>query len=142
MGSPVPANLTVGQRQTAITLDARVNLVFGLGLTYSGTFYPSATWTRRNANGDFVNEAGTGPPPGGTPLTGKYSVFGQQSAGISFAPACNCWRLDVIGRLPPPGGQYVQPSPGVFEVSTFQWRFPDILFLLTIQNFGTFGAGG
>ena len=142
VGSPVPANLTVGQRQTAITLDARVNLVFGLGLTYSGTFYPSATWTRRNANGDFVNEAGTGPPPGGTPLTGKYSVFGQQSAGISFAPACNCWRLDVIGRLPPPGGQYVQPSPGVFEVSTFQWRFPDILFLLTIQNFGTFGAGG
>ena len=139
VGSPVPANLTAGQRQTSITIDARVTLVFGLGLTYSGTFYPSATWTRRNPAGEFINEAGTGPPSGGVPLTGSYSVLGQQSAGISFAPACNCWRLDVIGRLPPPFGQYVS---GTTTQSSFVWRFPDILFLLTIQNFGSFGAGG
>ena len=141
MGSPVPANLTLGQRQTAITIDARVNLVFGLGLTYSGTFYPSATWTRRNANGDFVNEAGDGRPDR-RPAHREVQRVRPAVAGISFAPACNCWRLDVIGRLPPPGGQYTQPSPSVFEPSAFMWRFPDILFLLTIQNFGTFGAGG
>jgi hypothetical protein len=146
VGNPVPANLTVGQRQTAITIDARVTLAFGLGLTYSGTFYPSATWTRRDANGDFIN-ANTD-PLGTPPLRGSYSVLGQQSAGISFAPACNCWRLDVIGRLPPPTGQYRQvanpPASNLTlqELSSFQWRFPDILFLLTIQNFGTFGAGG
>jgi hypothetical protein len=140
VGNPVPANLTLGQRQTAITIDARVNLVFGLGLTYSGTLYPSATWTRRNPAGQFIDEGGN---PTGTPVTGRYSVLGQQSAGISFAPACNCWRLDVIGRLPPPSGQFVQnTTTGAFEPSSFQWRFPDILFLLTIQNFGTFGAGG
>jgi hypothetical protein len=89
----------VGQRQTAITVDARVTLVFGLGLTYSGTFYPSATWTRRDPSGQFIDISGA---PTTTAVTGTYSVLGQQSAGISFAPACNCWRLDVIGRLPPP----------------------------------------
>ncbi|HEY3585655.1 MAG TPA: hypothetical protein VGK85_00815, partial [Myxococcaceae bacterium] len=59
-----------------------------------------------------------------------------------FAPACNCWRLDIIGRLPPPVGQYVQqpPQTGPFVPSAFNWRFPDLIFLLTIQNFGTFGA--
>jgi LPS-assembly protein len=140
VGSPVPANLTVGQRQTAITIDARVTLVFGLGLTYSGTFYPSANWTRRDANGNFLDLAGA---PTSTPVTGRYSALGQQSAGISFAPACNCWRLDVIGRLPPPFGQVgTNPSNNPTEPSSFIWRFPDILFLLTIQNFGTFGAGG
>jgi hypothetical protein len=32
------------------------------------------------------------------------------------------------------------PGTGPFVRSTFQWRFPDVIFLLTIQNFGTFGA--
>jgi LPS-assembly protein len=136
VGSPLPAGFREGQRQTAITLDARVSLVFGLGLTYTGTLFPAAAWTRRDANGNTV-----GPPPGNsptaTPVTGKYSVLGQQNFGISFAPACNCWRLDIIGRLPPPLFQYV---PGTSTPSTFNWRFPDLLFLLTIQNFGTFGA--
>ena len=38
--------------------------------------------------------------------------------------------------------QYVQQPPGTgpFVPSTFNWRFPDLIFLLTIQNFGTFGA--
>lgn len=143
VGSPVPLGFRVGQRQSTLTLEARVNLVFGLGLTYSGTLYPGATWTRRDANG-----APIGPPPSNAPTTeaaaptGKYSLLGQQNFGISFAPACNCWRLDIIGRLPPPSGQYV-PDPqnaGSFVPSTFNWRFPDLIFLLTIQNFGTFGA--
>jgi LPS-assembly protein len=142
VGGPIPTNLTNGQRQTAITLEARINLVFGLGITYAGTLYPAASWTRRNANGQPVAEDGVTVVPADQALKGNYSVLGQQSFGVSFAPACNCWRLDIIGRLPPPGGQYrpVPNQPNQFELSTFQWRFPDLLFLLTIQNFGTFGA--
>jgi LPS-assembly protein len=138
VGGPVPDNFRTGQRQSAITLEARINLVFGLGVTYSGTLFPAATWRTRNADGQPIAAPS---PPDGLPTSGSYSVLGQQSFGISFAPACNCWRLDIIGRLPPPGGQYRQiPNTANFEVSTFQWRFPDLLFLLTIQNFGTFGA--
>ncbi|HEY1333460.1 MAG TPA: hypothetical protein VGF31_04320, partial [Myxococcaceae bacterium] len=143
IGSPVPTGFRDGQRQSAITLDARVTLAWGLGLTYSGTLYPGATWTLRDANGNPI-----GPPPDNAPTTeaaapkGKLSLLGQQNFGISFAPACNCWRLDIIGRLPPPYGQWA-PNPqnaGSYVPSTFNWRFPDLIFLLTIQNFGTFGA--
>jgi LPS-assembly protein len=139
VGNPVPDNFRTGQRQSAITLEARINLVFGLGLTYAGTLFPAATWRARNADGQPVPAPS---PPADLPTSGSYSLLGQQSFGISFAPACNCWRLDIIGRLPPPGGQYrpVPNQPNQFELSTFQWRFPDLLFLLTIQNFGTFGA--
>jgi LPS-assembly protein len=139
VGGPVPDNFRTGQRQSAITLEARINLVFGLGLTYAGTLFPDATWTARNADGQLI-PAPSSPP--GLPTSGSYSLLGQQSFGLSFAPACNCWRLDIIGRLPPPGGQYrpTAGDPSKSELSTFQWRFPDLLFLLTIQNFGTFGA--
>ena len=137
VGSPVPSGFRNGQRQSAISFEAHVSLVFGLGLTYSGTLYPGATWTLRDATGATIDA------PNGEKkvVTGSYSVLGQQNFGVSFAPACNCWRLDIIGRLPPPFGQYVQETPGgPFVRSTFQWRFPDLIFLLTIQNFGTFGA--
>ncbi|HZW88338.1 MAG TPA: LPS assembly protein LptD, partial [Myxococcaceae bacterium] len=153
VGSPVPAGFRDGQRQSSLTLETRVTLVWGLGLTYSGTLYPGATWTLRDANGNLIN----GPPASvpvvartvgvaqavdPKPATGRYSLLGQQNFGISFAPACNCWRLDIIGRLPPPIGQYMPDpvNPGSFVRTTFDWRFPDLIFLLTIQNFGTFGA--
>jgi LPS-assembly protein len=139
VGSPVPAGFREGQRQSAISLEAHVTLAFGLGLTYSGTLYPGATWTLRDPNGNLIPAPGTTEP---VPVTGRYPLLGQQNFGISFAPACNCWRLDVIGRLPPPLGQFVQNPPGTgpFVPATFNWRFPDLIFLLTIQNFGTFGA--
>ncbi|HUM12853.1 MAG TPA: LPS assembly protein LptD [Myxococcaceae bacterium] len=144
VGSPVPSGFRNGQRQSAITLEAHVNLVFGLGLTYSGTLYPAATWTLRDANGTLIDGPPVGNPPTAEakPVTGRYSLLGQQNFGVSFAPACNCWRLDIIGRLPPPFGQYVPDPqvPGASVRSTFNWRFPDLIFLLTIQNFGTFGA--
>jgi len=153
VGSPVPVGFRDGQRQSAITLEARVNLVWGLGLTYSGTLYPGATWTLRNPDGALVPSpplavpvvargVGVAQTVEPAPVTGSYSLLGQQNFGISFAPACNCWRLDVIGRLPPPFGQYVtDPQNAASYVrSTFNWRFPDLIFLLTIQNFGTFGA--
>ena len=153
VGSPVPENFRVGQRQSAITLDIRLNLVFGLGLTYSGTLYPSATWTVRNPDGTLAASPPYYVPVLATtvgvaqnvvqpPATGSYSALGQQNFGISFAPACNCWRLDIIGRLPPPTGQYAPDPqhPGFYIPTTFNWRFPDLIFLLTIQSFGTFGA--
>lgn len=153
VGSPVPSNFLTGQRQSSITLDARLNLAFGLGLTYSGTLYPAATWTARTPSGAAVASPPYAVPvltPGvgvarnvvQPPATGSYSLLGQQNFGISFAPACNCWRLDIIGRLPPPFGQYVGDprNPGAYVPSTFNWRFPDLIFLLTIQSFGTFGA--
>ena len=153
IGSPVPAGFRNGQRQSAISLEAHVTLVFGLGLTYSGTLYPGATWTLRDPNGVPINSppvavpvvargVGVAQTVERAPVTGSYSLFGQQNFGISFAPACNCWRLDIIGRLPPPFGQYVQQPPGTgpYVPSAFNWRFPDLIFLLTIQNFGTFGA--
>ena len=144
VGSPVPSGFRNGQRQSAITLEAHLNLVFGLGLTYSGTLYPGATWTLRDANGTPIDGPPVGNPPTAEakPVTGRYSLLGQQNFGVSFAPACNCWRLDIIGRLPPPFGQYVPDPqvPGASVRSTFNWRFPDLIFLLTIQNFGTFGA--
>jgi len=153
IGSPVPAGFRNGQRQSAITLEAHVTLVFGLGLTYSGTLYPAATWTLRDPTGAPIasppiavpvvtRNVGLPQRVEPAPVTGSYSLFGQQNFGISFAPACNCWRLDIIGRLPPPYGQWV-PDPqnaGSFVRSSFNWRFPDLIFLLTIQNFGTFGA--
>ena len=130
-----------------------MSLVGGLGLTYSGTLYPAATWTLRDATGALINSpavsvpvvartVGTAQTVVRPPVTGSYSLLGQQNFGISFAPACNCWRLDIIGRLPPPYGQWA-PDPqnaGSYVRSTFNWRFPDLIFLLTIQNFGTFGA--
>ena len=145
--------LGVVERAGAITLEAHVTLVFGLGLTYSGTLYPAATWTLRDPTGAPIasppiavpvvtRNVGLPQRVEPAPVTGSYSLFGQQNFGISFAPACNCWRLDIIGRLPPPYGQWV-PDPqnaGSFVRSSFNWRFPDLIFLLTIQNFGTFGA--
>jgi len=149
----VPAGFRDGQRQSSLTLDARVTLVWGLGLTYSGTLYPGATWTLRDATGALINSppaavpvvartVGVAQTVEPKPVTGRYSLLGQQNFGISFAPACNCWRLDIIGRLPPPIGQYIADpvNPGSFVRSSFNWRFPDLIFLLTIQNFGTFGA--
>ena len=153
VGSPVPAGFREGQRQSAIGLDIRVALVWGLGLTYSGTLYPGATWTLRDPTGALIDSppasvpvvartVGVAQAVEPKPVTGRISLLGQQNFGISFAPACNCWRLDVIGRLPPPSGQFIPDpqNPGFSVRSTFQWRFPDLIFLLTIQNFGTFGA--
>jgi hypothetical protein len=153
VGSPVPENFRNGQRQSSITLAAQVNLAFGLGLTYSGTLYPAATWTVRTPDGQLAASPpypvpvltptiGVAQNVVHPPATGSYSLLGQQNFGISFAPACNCWRLDIIGRLPPPVGQYAPDPqhPGFFIPSTFTWRFPDLIFLLTIQSFGTFGA--
>ena len=126
VGSPVPAGFRDGQRQSAITLDARVSLVWGLGLTYSGTLYPGATWTLRDANGNPI-----GPPPDNTPTTetaapkGKVSLLGQQNFGISFRrrrAIAGAWTSSAACLLPlgstsssrrAPAPTFRAPSTGV-----------------------------
>jgi LPS-assembly protein len=107
VGSPLPSSALDGSLLHLITLSAQVNLPFGLSLAYAGTLYPGAP-----------------PNPVGTPSSvGTHPFLGQQQITMMFAPACNCWRLDV-GVRTPPGGLA---------------GFPQIIIAFTIAGFGTFG---
>jgi LPS-assembly protein len=107
VGSPLPQAALNGSLLNFITLTGNVLLPFGLSLGYVGTLYPGAP-----------------PVPVGTPSTvGSHPFFGQQQLTVGFAPACNCWRLDV-GIRTPPGGLN---------------GFPTILVDFTVAGFGTFG---
>jgi LPS-assembly protein len=109
VGSPLPASALQGSLLHTITLSGVVTLPYGLSLSYSGTLYPSA------------------PPlyPGFpvSPTLGPHPFFGQQQLTVGFAPACNCWRLDV-GLRTPPG----LPA-----------AFPQVVVDFTVAGFGTFG---
>jgi LPS-assembly protein len=110
VGSPLPVNALQGSLLHTITLAAQVSFPYGLGLAYSGTLYPSA------------------PPlqPGveyTTALLGPHPFFGQQQLSVTFAPACNCWRLDVGLRT----------APGLPAT------FPQVVVDFTIAGFGSFG---
>lgn len=104
VGSPLPSSALSGSLLQLITLNAQVTLPFGLSLAYAGTLYPDAP-----------------PPPPGAP---PHPFLGQQQITVGFAPACNCWRLDVGFRSPPGGLQ----------------GFPQVLVDLTVAGFGTFGT--
>jgi LPS-assembly protein len=110
VGSPLPADALQGSLLHTITLSGLVNLPYGLALSYNGTLYPSAP----PVSSSFA------PIPG---LLGSHPFFGQQQVTVSFAPACNCWRLDVGVRIPPglPSG------------------FPQVVVDFTVAGFGTFG---
>ncbi len=60
-----------------------------------------------------------GAPELGTPLT-----FQQQSIAVGFAPACDCWRVDLVAT------QQLYPKP----------LFPGIGFNVTISRFGSIGT--
>lgn len=60
-----------------------------------------------------------GAPELGTPLT-----FQQHSVGIGFAPACDCWRVDLLAT------QQLYPKPA----------FPGVGFSVTISRFGSIGT--
>lgn len=107
VGSPLPGSALEGSLLHLITLTAQVNFPLGLSLAYTGTLYPGAP-----------------PTPVGTPSTvGTRPFFGQQQVTMMFAPACNCWRLDV-GLRSPPGGLA---------------GFPQVIVDFTVAGFGTFG---
>ena len=55
----------------------------------------------------------------------------QQLIGLSYGPGCNCWRLEVHAWL--------RPAPaGVLGTGVT----PDVGASLSLQQFGSFGAGG
>jgi LPS-assembly protein len=110
VGSPLPANALQGSLLHTITLSAQVNFPYGLGLSYGGTLYPSAPPLQPNV--DYS-----------TGLLGPHPFFGQQQLSVTFAPACNCWRLDVGLRT----------YPGLPA------SFPQVVVDFTVAGFGTFG---
>ena len=110
VGSPLPANALQGSLLHTITLSAQVSFPYGLGLSYGGTLYPSAPPLQPNV--DYT-----------TGLLGPHPFFGQQQLSITFAPACNCWRLDVGLRT----------YPGLPA------SFPQVVVDFTVAGFGTFG---
>jgi LPS-assembly protein len=110
VGSPLPANALEGSLLHTITLTGQVSFPYGLGLYYSGTLYPSAPPLQPNV--DYT-----------TGLLGPHPFFGQQQLSVTFAPACNCWRLDVGLRT----------YPGLPAA------FPQVVVDFTVAGFGTFG---
>jgi LPS-assembly protein len=110
VGSPLPQAALVGSLLNFITLSGNVLLPFGLSLGYVGTLYPGAP-------------PPPPPNPGAASTGGQHPFFGQQQLTLGFAPACNCWRLDV-GIRTPPGGLN---------------GFPTVLVDFTVAGFGTFG---
>ena len=48
------------------------------------------------------------------------------NVGVTFAPARNCWEVDLFARM--------APQPGKVLAS------PDFFFNLTIDHFGSFGG--
>lgn len=53
----------------------------------------------------------------------RFKWPSQQTVGVSYGPACECWRLEVFGTYRPD-------------------NFPDLGASLTITGFGTLGTGG
>lgn len=109
VGSPLPADALRGSLLHLITLSGQVSFPYGLGLLYSGTLYPNAPPLPHN----FTSSGTLGPHP----------FFGQQQLSVTFAPACNCWRLDVG----------VRTAPGLPAA------FPQVVIDFTVAGFGTFG---
>jgi len=65
-------------------------------------------------------------------LTPAYSqLWRQMSAGVSYGPACDCWRLE-FGAVIAPGGGAGEPP---IKLTNFG-------AVLTISGFGSFGSGG
>jgi LPS-assembly protein len=114
VGSPLPADALQGSLLHTINLTAMVSFPYGLSLSYAGTLYPEAPPL---PPGFAAVQAAL---PG---LLGPHPFFGQQQLTVSFAPACNCWRLDVGLRT----------APGLPA------SFPQVVVDFTVAGFGTFG---
>jgi len=109
VGSPLPGAALQGSLLNTITLTGWVKFPYGLMLSYYGVLYPGAPPN----------------PPSFTAnnLIGAHPFFGQQAVTLGFAPACNCWRLDVG----------VRTQPGLPAA------FPQLFVDFTVAGFGTFG---
>ncbi len=117
VGSRLAPEVRKGTREQQIVVSGRALLGYGLGLTYTAYFYPTLNGTTA-----FVDSTNVSHPS-------QAQFFGQQYLGLTFAPACDCWRLDLLAHFNRPldGG-----SP---------FKAPDFFFNLTISHFGSFGGG-
>ena len=92
-----PAASPGTQRAQFLTAGTQATLGFGLGVRYEAIVQPQAR---------------------------SESPLSQQTLGVSYAPACNCWRVEGQARL-----------------ARGQAR-PDFGLSLTVTGVGTFGTGG
>ena len=67
-----------------------------------------------------------------TPPTSLY--LAEQTVGLSYGPACNCWRIEAYATHRP-----IFPAPDS-QVRSYR-VVPDVGASLTISNFGSFGSG-
>ncbi len=104
-------------RAQLLVAGGRYNFPFGLGLRYEAVVTPN-----------FQQAVLTGPGKGATkqPIGGLFvgSPLAQQVVGVSYGPACDCWRLEG------------------FAVIRRNVAVPDFGVNLTLSRFGTFGSGG
>jgi LPS-assembly protein len=124
VGSPYPNATTVHQLPFANQLHAGAAAAVGGGLTLR---YDALL----QSPGASVRIPGIPVPPS-SPTS--FLNLSQQNFTLSFAPACNCWRVDLAAVF----------FPTVNLVGTRQVEKPfgsvDFHFNLTIANFGSFGA--
>jgi LPS-assembly protein len=85
------------QRAQLLTAGMRFTLGIGLGLRYEALVQP---------------------------LAKEQSPLAQQTLGVSYGPACDCWRVEGVATLP--RGQ----------------SRPNFGLNLSVAGFGSFGAGG
>jgi LPS-assembly protein len=85
------------QRAQFLTAGAQATLGLGIGLRYEAIVQPQAR---------------------------SESPLSQQTLGVSYGPACNCWRVEGLARL---GRGQARPDFGLN---------------LTVTGVGTFGTGG
>ncbi len=114
-----PPLLSVGNAQSVV-FGARVRLR-GFGLRYDALVLDQ----------QFATTPLGAPVPG--PLTTPGPTFAQHGVGVSYGPACDCWRLEVSAvQRAQPTGPNGRPGP--------YYGVPDFGATLTIQNFGSFGV--
>ena len=154
VGSPVPASFRMGQRQSAITLEARREPRLRAGAHLLGDAlpgrhldgpqpgrHPRREPAVRGAGGHAQQSGWPGTWTSLRPRAATASSGSRTSASRSPRRATAGGWTSSAGSLPRSGSTSRSPGiPGPYVPSAFNWRFPDLIFLLTIQNFGTFGA--
>lgn len=120
VGTP-PPGLAIGNSQS-ISFGGRVRFK-GFGLRYDALFLDQG-WphtSTQDPKGNWVSG----------PLTNALT-FAQHSVGVSYGPACECWRIEVAAIQ--------RPKLTPTATGPYYGGVPDFGATLTIQNFGTFGV--
>ena len=115
-GDPVVASADSRAQQLVAGARTRLGPV---GLRYDVVLF-NRLWPRRDRDGNVALDAR------GEVIRDPLLSFAQQTVGVTWAPACDCWRLDVsvTNRLTPAG------TLGPFEVGAG----------FTVSRLGSFGT--